>query len=68
MMLDCMQAKPGYLLPNLEARLSEQQRQTLLMNHALLLLLGSKADACQQQLQHLKTRSFLLMLAAYLTA
>ena len=52
-----MQAEPGQLSSNLEARLSEQQKQTLLINHALLLLLGNKAEACQEQLQHLKARS-----------
>lgn len=53
----CMQGNPGQLQPNLEARLSEQQKQTLLINHALLLLLGGKTDACQEHLQHLKARS-----------
>lgn len=52
-----MQAEPGQLLSNLEARLSGQQQQTLLINHALLLLLGNKAEASQEQLQHLKARS-----------
>ena len=52
-----MQAEPGQLSSSLEARLSQQQKQTLLINHALLLLLGNKPEACQEQLQHLKARS-----------
>lgn len=47
---------PGLLLPGIESRLSEEQKQALHINHALLLLLSNKSEACQQQLDLLKTR------------
>ncbi len=49
--------RPGLLLPGVEARLSEQQKQVLHTNHALLLLLTNKSEACQLKLDLLKTRS-----------
>ena len=49
--------RPGLLLPGVEARLSEQQKQALHTNHALLLLLTNKSEACQLKLDLLKTRS-----------
>ena len=49
--------RPGLLLPGVEARLSEQQKKALHTNHALLLLLTNKSEACQLKLDLLKTRS-----------
>ena len=49
--------RPGLLLPGVEARLSEQQKQALHTNHALLLLLTNKGEACQLKLDLMKTRS-----------
>ncbi len=49
--------RPGLLLPGVEARLSEHQKQALHTNHALLLLLTNKSEACQLKLDLLKTRS-----------
>lgn len=48
--------RPGQLQPGVEARLSEQQKQALHTNHALLLLLTNKSEACQLKLDLLKTR------------
>ncbi|KAL0050970.1 hypothetical protein WJX82_011356 [Trebouxia sp. C0006] len=48
--------RPGLLLPGVEARLSEQQKKALHTNHALLLLLTNKSEACQLKLDLLKTR------------
>lgn len=48
---------PGQLLPAVESRLSEQQKQALHVNHALLLLMSGKAETCQQKLNELKSRS-----------
>jgi len=48
--------RPGLLLPGVEARLSEDQKQALHTNHALLLLLTNKSEACQLKLDLLKTR------------
>lgn len=47
---------PGQLLPGLESRLSEQQKQALQINHTLLLLLSNNSDACRQKLNVLKAR------------
>ncbi len=47
---------PGQLLPGVESRLSDQQKQMLHVNHALLLLLSNKSEACQQKLGVLKSR------------
>ena len=50
--------RPGQLSPAVESRLSSQQKQALHVNHALLLLLGGKAEACEEKLSQLKSRSF----------
>ena len=55
---------PGQLQPGVEARLSEQQKQALHTNHALLLLLTNKSEACQLKLDLLKTRSALRQASA----
>ncbi|KAL3136436.1 Signal recognition particle core component, variant 2 [Trebouxia sp. C0009 RCD-2024] len=47
----------GQLSPGVESRLSSQQKQALHLNHALLLLLSGKAEACQEKLTQLKRRS-----------
>ncbi len=56
--------RPGLLLPGVEARLSEHQKQALHTNHALLLLLTNKSEACQLKLDLLKTRSALQQASA----
>lgn len=48
---------PGQLAPAVESRLSSQQKQALHVNHALLLLLSGKVEACQEKLTQLKSRS-----------
>lgn len=50
------QEKPGQLVPAIESRLSSQQRRTLHVNHALLLLLSGRVEACEEKLTQLKTR------------
>ena len=44
------------LLPGIESRLSEQQKEALHVNHALLLLLNGKTEAVQKKLRMLKKR------------
>ena len=52
---------PGQLVPAVESRLSSQQRQALHVNHALLLLLSGKVEACEEKLTQLKSRSCSLL-------
>lgn len=63
---------PGQLMPAVESRLSSQQRQALHVNHALLLLLSGRVEACEEKLTQLKSRScspcLLLLVASFAAA